>query len=139
MSPPSLLRDGSVSGADAATRKLSGIAADGRPVWHDRTVDAATGTERRPGQPSSERDAAFLKRFDAVMQVPIIVSAILPLLVAPESNGWVGVVIGIVTWLVFLVDYVSPRPTGTHRGKQPGPAPGQPPAAAWWPGTLTSS
>jgi voltage-gated potassium channel len=69
-------------------------------------VDAAHGTEHRRGQPRSERDAAFLKRFDAVMRLPIIVSAILPLLVVPQDSDWVGVVIGVVTWLVFLVDYV---------------------------------
>ena len=69
-------------------------------------MDAVPELGPRPGQPRSERDAAFLKRFDAVMEVPIIVSAILPLLVVPQSNGWVGVVIGIVTWLVFLLDYV---------------------------------
>jgi len=40
------------------------------------------------------------------MQLPIVVSAILPLVIVPESNDWVGVVIGVVTWLVFLVDYV---------------------------------
>jgi voltage-gated potassium channel len=40
------------------------------------------------------------------MRVPIIASAILPLIIVPETNGWVGVVVGIVTWLVFLVDYV---------------------------------
>ena len=62
--------------------------------------------EHGPGQPRSERDAAFLKRYNARMQVPIIVSAILPLIVVPESGDWVAVVIGIVTWLVFLVDYV---------------------------------
>ena len=33
-------------------------------------------------------------------------SAILPLIVAPESHGWVGAVIGLTTWLVFLIDYV---------------------------------
>ena len=69
-------------------------------------MDATAEAEHRSGQPRSEHDAAFLKRFDAWMQLPIIVSAILPLIVAPESNGWVGVVIGVVTWLVFLVDYV---------------------------------
>jgi hypothetical protein len=58
-------------------------------------VDAAgPEIEHQPGQPRSARDAAFLKRFDAVMQLPIIVSAILPLLVVPESSGWVGIVIG---------------------------------------------
>ena len=40
------------------------------------------------------------------MRLPIIVAAILPLIVVPESNGWVGVAVGIITWLVFLVDYV---------------------------------
>jgi len=40
------------------------------------------------------------------MALPIVISAILPLVVAPESNGWVGVVVGVTTWLVFLVDYV---------------------------------
>ncbi len=40
------------------------------------------------------------------MQLPIVVSAILPLVIVPESGGWVGVVVGVVTWLVFLVDFV---------------------------------
>jgi voltage-gated potassium channel len=69
-------------------------------------VDVVSGKVRRPGQPRSEHDAAFLKRYDRWMQLPIVVSAILPLVVVPESNGWVGVVVGVVTWLVFLVDYV---------------------------------
>lgn len=66
----------------------------------------AARSEPKPGQPRSERDAAFLKRYNARMQVPIIVSAILPLIVVPESGGWVAIVVGIVTWLVFLADYV---------------------------------
>jgi voltage-gated potassium channel len=47
-----------------------------------------------------------MERFNSVMRLPIIVSALLPLIVVPESSGWLGVVVGIVTWLVFLVDYV---------------------------------
>ena len=47
-----------------------------------------------------------MERFDARMRLPIIVSAVLPLIVVPESSGWVGVVVGIVTWLVFLIDYL---------------------------------
>jgi voltage-gated potassium channel len=70
------------------------------------TVDDIPDIEHRPGQPRSERDAAFVERFDARMHLPIIVSAILPLVVVPESHGWVGAVVGIATWLVFLVDYV---------------------------------
>ena len=62
--------------------------------------------QHRPGQPRSERDTAFLERFDARMRLPIIVSAILPLIVAPESNDWLGAVVGITTWLVFLLDYM---------------------------------
>jgi voltage-gated potassium channel Kch len=69
-------------------------------------VDAASAPAPRPGQPRSERDAAFLQRFGRRMQLPIVVSAILPLVIVPESNGWVGIVVGVVTWLVFLVDYV---------------------------------
>ena len=37
--------------------------------------------------------------------MPIIVSAILPLIV-PESHPWVGVVVGIATWLVFGANYL---------------------------------
>jgi voltage-gated potassium channel len=60
----------------------------------------------RPGDPRSERDADFLKRFDSWMRIPIIVSAVLPLIVVPETGGWLGITVGVVTWLVFLVDYV---------------------------------
>ena len=69
-------------------------------------MDVAAKTEHRPGQPRSERDAAFLKRYDARMLLPILVSAILPLVIVPQSNGWVGVTVGVITWLVFLADYV---------------------------------
>jgi voltage-gated potassium channel len=69
-------------------------------------VDVVSDQERRPGQPRSERDAAFLKRYDTWMQVPIIVAAILPLIVVPTSGGWVGDVVGVLSWLVFLADYV---------------------------------
>jgi voltage-gated potassium channel len=47
-----------------------------------------------------------MERFDARMRLPIIVSAILPLIIVPESSDWVGVVVGVVTWLVFLADYL---------------------------------
>ena len=69
-------------------------------------MEVAAKTEHRPGRPRSERDAAFLKRYDARMVLPIVVSAILPLVIVPQSNGWVGVTVGVVTWLVFLADYV---------------------------------
>jgi voltage-gated potassium channel len=68
-------------------------------------MDPATETVRPPGTPKSEAAAAFLERYDARMRLPIVVSAVLPLIVVP-SHGWVGDVVGVVTWLVFLVDYV---------------------------------
>jgi hypothetical protein len=46
-------------------------------------VDVAPGTGHRPGQPRSERDAAFLERYNTWMQLPIVVSAILPLVIVP--------------------------------------------------------
>jgi voltage-gated potassium channel len=51
------------------------------------------------------------------MQVPIIVSAVLPLVIVPQSNGWVGVVVGVVTWLVFLADYVVHARHLDHYGR----------------------
>jgi voltage-gated potassium channel len=80
-------------------------------------VEVTPGTGPRPGQPRSERDAAFLERFNARMQLPIIVSAIVPLVVVPESSGWVGVVVGIVTWLVFLADYLVQARHLEHYGR----------------------
>jgi voltage-gated potassium channel len=78
-----------------------------RPGRIDRVDgDSAASLELRPGQPKSEASAAFLARFDSVMRLPIIISAILPLIVVPESSGWPGIVVGVSTWLVFLVDYV---------------------------------
>jgi voltage-gated potassium channel len=69
-------------------------------------MNAAPATPIPPGQPRSDAAEEFLDRFDHVMRLPIIVSAVLPLIIVPESNGWVGVVVGVGSWLVFLVDYV---------------------------------
>jgi voltage-gated potassium channel len=59
----------------------------------------------RAGPARWERDAAALDRFDAWMQLPIVVSAVLPLVVVPSPDSWAGLVVGVVTWLVFVVDY----------------------------------
>jgi len=80
-------------------------------------VDVVSETDHRPGQPRSERDAAFLERFNTRMQLPIIVSAILPLVIVPESTGWVGVLIGVVTWLVFVLDYMVHARHLEHYGR----------------------
>ena len=74
-------------------------------------------TAHRPGQPRSERDAALLERFDARMRLPIIVSAILPLIIVPESGDWLGIVVGVVTWVVFLADYLVHARHLEHYGR----------------------
>ena len=51
------------------------------------------------------------------MQLPIVISAILPLVIIPGSTGWVGIVVGVVTWLVFLVDYVVQARHLVHIGR----------------------
>jgi voltage-gated potassium channel len=68
-----------------------------------------TATTLTPGQPRSQADAIFVARWDRRMRIPIVVSALLPLIVTPNSNGWVGDLVGVVTWLVFLADYVVHR------------------------------
>jgi voltage-gated potassium channel len=68
------------------------------------TAADADATVVRPGAPRSAEDAAKMARHDNVMQVPIILSAILPLIVAPQQGHPVSVVIGIVSWLVFKFD-----------------------------------
>jgi len=69
-------------------------------------VDAIAGAPVRPGRPRTDDDAAFMVRFDARMRLPIVVSAILPLVIVPEAGNWLGEVVGVATWLVFLLDFV---------------------------------
>jgi voltage-gated potassium channel len=47
-----------------------------------------------------------MERFNARMRLPIIVSAVLPLIIVPQASGWVSDTVDIVTWLVFVLDYV---------------------------------
>jgi len=76
-----------------------------------------SGSPSPQGQPRTERDAAFLERFDSAIRLPLIISAILPLIVVPQQGNWVSVVIGVVTWLVFLVDYVVHERHLQHFGR----------------------
>jgi voltage-gated potassium channel len=80
-------------------------------------MEAAPSSGPRPGQPRSDTDAAFVERFDARMRIPIIVSALLPLVVVPVSGGWFAAVVGVLTWLVFLVDYVVHARRLDHYGR----------------------
>src|SRR5512143_1596014 len=60
----------------------------------------------RPGEPRSAADAAAIARFDTRMRLPLIISAILPLIIVPEAGDWVGMTVSAVTWIVFLVDFM---------------------------------
>ena len=51
------------------------------------------------------------------MQLPIVASALLPLVIVPQSNGWVGVTVGVLSWLVFLLDYVVRARHLEHYGR----------------------
>jgi voltage-gated potassium channel len=50
-----------------------------------------------------------MERYEPRVRLPIIVSAILPLIVAPGPASLVDITIGVATWLVFVVDYVVHR------------------------------
>jgi len=73
------------------------------------TMDTASASGPGKGQPRSPKDAAALRTFDARMGLPIMLAAILPLVIAPSAGDWVGVIVGVVSWLVFLADFVVHR------------------------------
>ncbi|MEW1636005.1 ion channel [Streptomyces sp. NPDC093801] len=51
-------------------------------------------------------DGDRLKRFDARMRLPMVASALLPLVVVPEPGEWLSATVNVAAWLVFLTDYV---------------------------------
>ena len=61
---------------------------------------------RSGARPRTPDDARFLARFDRAMRLPIVLAALLPLLLSPQPNRWFGVVVGIASWIVFLLDFV---------------------------------
>jgi voltage-gated potassium channel len=73
-------------------------------------VSAAVGqsTEEAPvrGQPRDAAAAATLKKYERLARLPIILSALLPLMIVPQQGNWVAVLVGVLSWLVFLVDFV---------------------------------
>lgn len=61
------------------------------------------------GQPKSEDAATRLERYETRARIPIILSAVLPLIIAPQQGNPVSVAIGVITWLVFVFDLVTHR------------------------------
>lgn len=60
----------------------------------------------KAGTPRSDADGQALDRFHARIQIPIVLAALLPLVLVPESGGWVAEVVGVIAWAVFVVDFV---------------------------------
>jgi voltage-gated potassium channel len=61
------------------------------------------------GQPKSADATERLAKYERRARVPIILSAVLPLIIAPQQGNPVSVAIGIITWLVFVLDLVMHR------------------------------
>src|SRR6478736_1953406 len=58
------------------------------------------------GTPRDAKAAATLARYDERAPIPLVLSALLPLIVAPQPGHPVSVVIGVVSWVVFVVDLI---------------------------------
>ncbi|MBV1856480.1 potassium channel family protein [Catellatospora tritici] len=71
-------------------------------------MNATKGTSTevpQRGQPRNAAATAALTKYDRWARLPIILSAILPLIIVPTPGNWVGVLVGVVSWLVFAVDF----------------------------------
>ena len=74
------------------------------------------------GTPRSSKAAAALARYDRRAPIPLVLSALLPLLVTPQPGNPVSVAIGVVSWVVFVIDFIVHRRLlkgylGTRLGK----------------------
>jgi voltage-gated potassium channel len=72
----------------------------------NRVTAVTEPADVRNGQPRTPEDDTALARWTAWMRIPIIISAVLPLIIAPSSQTAVGIVVGVGSWLVFLADFV---------------------------------
>ncbi len=85
-------------------------------------IDDRSGPWLNAGTPRDANAAAALARYDARAPIPLVLSAVLPLVVAPVPGNPVSVVIGVLSWAVFVVDFVVHerllrRYLGTRLGK----------------------
>ncbi len=60
----------------------------------------------RTAPPRTDQDAAFLARYLRFSRPLIVAAAVLPLVITAGRGTWAGVVIGVGSWLVFLLDFV---------------------------------
>ena len=85
-------------------------------------IDDRSGPWLNAGTPRDAKAAAAIARYDARAPIPLVLSAVLPLVVAPVPGNPVSVVIGVLSWAVFVVDFVVHerllrRYLGTRLGK----------------------
>jgi len=97
----------------------------GRAARHHTGVGESIDTVSAPpvqrGAPRDAKAAAALARYDRIARLPLVLSALLPLVIAPEPGNPVSVAIGILSWAVFVIDFVVHerllrRYLGTRRG-----------------------
>jgi voltage-gated potassium channel len=80
----------------------------------NRIVDAAVTLAPDPGEPRSRQDQEALERFGSYMRVPIVLAALLPLFIIPEAGDPVAAAVGVVSWLIFLADFIVSERRRVH-------------------------
>src|SRR6478735_461625 len=69
-------------------------------------IENKSGPWLNVGTPRDAKSAAALARYDARAPIPLVLSAILPLVVAPQPGNPVSLIIGVMSWTVFVIDFV---------------------------------
>jgi voltage-gated potassium channel len=93
-----------------------------QPLDGDSVVTRPAPTVKDRYAARTPEDAVRLAAFDRAWHLPIVLSAILPLVLVTSPHAGLAAVINVVAWLVFVVDLVVhrrliPRYLGTPRGK----------------------
>lgn len=85
------------------------ISQPAEPSRQARLTLTTTPSQTVAGQPRTPADAAAFARYERAARIPIILAALLPLILVPSQGHWVSIVLDVVSWLVFLVDFVIHR------------------------------
>ena len=58
-----------------------------------------------PGTAKTPADEERIRHFDRISELPLLISAILPLIIIPGTESVLQITVGVVTWLVFVWDF----------------------------------
>src|SRR5262245_501275 len=59
------------------------------------------------GRPRSAADEAALARFNNIIAIPLVLSAVLPLVLLPRGpHSVIAAIVNIAAWFVFVIDFV---------------------------------